>query len=251
MDRIIEPPSPEKLAELGTFTSALVHELRNPLNSIKANLQLMEEDFEREEAGDGPHLRRTRRLLKEVERLEKTLNNFFLYMKSRGFEFRTHDLSRIVDDVAALISPQADHNGITILVDTPERLEADVDPEAIKQTVLNLAINAMHALETMKSDSGEILWEPKDPILILKLSRTEKDSREYAHIEVTDTGRGISEADQKRIFDLFFTTREGGTGIGLAVVQKIIEGHHGSISTNSLPERGTSFVIEIPVKQNG
>jgi signal transduction histidine kinase len=205
------------------------------LNAIKANLELMEEDMLREEEGDGPHTRRVRRLLKEVGRLDRILSNFLAFVRGDEIRPRRADLSIILAEVVSLITPQADAQGVTILSDLSETLFASIDPEGMKQAIMNLAMNGLQAMEEV----------PSGATLIIRLRR---DACE-AVIEVTDTGKGIPADRRERIFDLFFTTRQGGTGIGLAVVSRIIAAHGGSIACESEEGRGTSFRIRLPIAE--
>lgn len=226
------PPTSEKLALLGTITSGLVHEVRNPLNAIKANLQLMEEDMIREENGEGPHTRRVRRLLGEVARLDNILSDFLLFVREDTPRFVRADLSSVIEEVATLLTPQADSQGATILRDIPENIFAEVDPEAIKQALMNLALNALQAMDA----PGTLMFRLR-----------EDDGA--AVIDVIDTGRGIPKESLNRIFEHFFSTRPGGTGIGLSVVAKIVESHNGAIKCESEVGRGTSFKIVLPMKR--
>lgn len=256
------PPSSEKLAYLGTLSSGLVHELRNPLNAIRANLQLMEEDMVREEEGEGPHTRRVRRLLGEVGRLDKILSDFLAFVRGDELRARRQDLSSLLQEVVTLITPQADEQGTVILSDLGESVEADVDPEAIRQALLNLALNGLQAMP--QNGNGK----PSGGTLMIRLSRGEMEVRPSsarqvgaiaeggdmegvpaAIIDVIDTGRGISAEAQNHIFDLFYTTREGGTGIGLAVVAKIVAAHGGEIRCESAIGKGTSFKIQLPLER--
>jgi signal transduction histidine kinase len=235
------PPSSERLAYLGTLASGLVHELRNPLNAMRANLQLMEEDMLRDEEGEGPHTRRVRRLLGEVGRLDKILSDFLAYV--RGDELRTQvrDLTALLQEVVTLITPQADGQGTVLLSDLQECVEGSIDSEAIRQAILNLALNGLQAMPP--GPDGK----PAGGTLMIRLARGETDGRPSAIIDVIDTGRGIPAEARAHIFDLFFTTREGGTGIGLAVVAKIIDAHGGDIRCESEEGKGSSFKIRLPL----
>jgi two-component system, NtrC family, sensor histidine kinase HydH len=237
------PPSNEKLAYLGTLSSGLVHELRNPLNAIRANLQLMEEDMLREEKTEGPHTRRVRRLLGEVGRLDKILSDFLAFVRGDELRTRRQDLSALLQEVVTLITPQADGQGTVLLSDLAENLEADIDPEAIRQAILNLALNGLQAMPPNvdgKSSGGT---------LMIRLARGMMGDGPAAVIDVIDTGRGIPPEAEARIFELFYTTREGGTGIGLAVVAKIIAAHGGEIRCESELGKGTSFKIRLPLER--
>lgn len=234
-------PSPEKLAQIGTLTSGLAHELRNPLNAIKANLQLMEEDMLRLESGEGQHTRRVRRLLKEVGRLDKILTDFLLFVRSGEYKFEKTDLSALLHDVVSILQPQADAAGVMLLADLAE-VTADVDAQSLKQAVMNLAINGLQAMEPVE---GEAEAPGRQKTLMLKLQQAEAN----AVIEVIDTGRGIPAAEQSRVFELFYTSRRGGTGIGLAMVAKTVQAHGGEIQCSSEEGKGTSFRIILPVNR--
>ncbi len=242
-------PSAEQLAHLGSLTSSLAHELRNPLNAIKANLQLMEEDLQREESGDGPHTRRVRRLLGEVERLDRILSGFMAFVRGEELQFQRRDLGLLLRDVIHLITPQADAEGAAVLADADATVEADVDAEALKQALLNLALNG---LQSMQDPQGRAR---PGATLMLRLSE-EEASPEFpsvegpvALIDVIDTGRGIPLSEQEQIFELFYTTRDGGTGVGLAVVERVIREHRGGIRLESEEGRGTRFRIALPKRQ--
>lgn len=225
-------PSAEKLALLGTLTTGLVHEVRNPLNAIKANLQLMEEDMLREEDGEGPHTRRVRRLLGEVARLDNILSDFLTFVREDETRFVLTDLSRLIEEVARFLNPQADAQDVVILSDIPENVQAEIDPKALRQALINLALNGLQAI----TGKGT---------LMIRLAVSDG----FALIDMIDTGRGIPKERLDRIFDHFYTTREGGTGIGLQVVSKIIARHGGEIKCESEVERGTSFRITLPLTQ--
>lgn len=232
-----EAPSSEKLAFLGSLASGLVHELRNPLNAIRANLQLMEEDVVREEEGDGPHTRRVRRLLGEVGRLDKILSDFLAFVRGSELIFARVDLSALLQEVVTFLTPQADGQGVTVLPYLEENVVAEADGEAIRQAILNLAINGLQAME----------GEGRAGTLMLRLAQGDLKGRSAAVIDVIDTGRGIPEDRLHRIFEHFYTTREGGTGIGLSVVSRIVTAHDGDIKCESESGRGTHFRIRIPL----
>ena len=233
-------PTQEKLADLGALASGLVHEIRNPLNAIKANLQLMQEDVEREEREEeGPHSRRVQRLLKEVDRLDKILSDFLAFVRSDELKRKLCDLSVLIQEVVSLITPQAEAEGVTVLSDLTQSVYSMVDTEAMKQAIMNLAMNGIQAIGENKALSKT---------LIFKLGKLEKGGKKFAAISVIDTGKGISEEEIKHIYELFFTTRSGGTGIGLAVVSRIIQSHGGEIRCESEIGKGTSFDILLPLE---
>lgn len=240
-------PSADQLAHLGSLTSSLAHELRNPLNAIKANLQLMEEDLQRDESGDGPHTRRVRRLLGEVERLDRILSGFLAFVRGEELRFERRDLGLLLRDVVHLITPQADAEGVTVLADADASVEADVDAESLKQAILNLAMNG---LQSMLDEHGKARPGATLMLRLAEAATAPEDAAvpgPVAVLDVIDTGRGIPREEQGQIFELFYTTRDGGTGVGLAVVDRVVKGHRGAIRLESEPGRGTRFRLVLPL----
>lgn len=222
---------PGRGAPVGALVSGLVHEVRNPLNAIRTNLEILGEDLARMEPGDGPHVRRVARLLGEVDRLNRILTDFLEYARGPEISPKETDLVRLLAETVTLIEPEAERAHVSVLAELPDRaLLARVDPHAMKQVFLNLAMNALQAM-------------PHGGTLMLRLRPGAPSGGE---IEVADTGSGISPGDLPRIFDLFFTNRPGGTGIGLAVVKRLVEAHGGSVEVQSDPGRGSLFRIHLP-----
>lgn len=233
---MVEPPryaegpgEKERLALVGTLVSGLVHEVRNPLNAIRTHLEILGEDVARLEEGDGPAGRRIGRLVGEVDRLNRILTDFLEFARGGEVNRAPTDLSRLLAETATLIEPDADKNGVTVLLDAPETAAANVDPRAIKQVILNLALNGIKAM-------------PGGGTLMIRLAESEDAWR----IEVVDTGVGIEPKELPRIFDLFYSTHPGGTGIGLAMVKRMVEAHGGEVTVESEPGRGTAFRIRLP-----
>ena len=239
----------ERLAELGTLTSGLAHEIRNPLSTIKMNLQLLSENVERQlkeaknsqDPEDEPldstaknyrhYLRKLNLLIGETDRLSETLNEFLRYAGKMELHPRKCDVNQILDDLIDFFEPQAHCKNIQIRKSLcREPLECSVDADLLKQAFLNLFINAIQAVE----HSGE---------LIIRTSRT----AENAIINITDTGPGIDPQLKEKIFDAYYTTRSGGTGLGLPTCRRIIEEHRGHIDLHSEPGKGSNFTIELPL----
>ncbi|MBN2377660.1 MAG: hypothetical protein JXD22_14780 [Sedimentisphaerales bacterium] len=238
----------ERLAELGTLTSGLAHEIRNPLSTIKMNLQLLSENVERQlkeaknsqDPEDEPldstaqnyrrYLRKLNLLIGETDRLSETLNEFLRYAGKMELHPINCDVNEILDDLIDFFEPQAHCKNIQIRKSLcREPLKCSVDVDLLKQAFLNLFINAIQAME----HSGE---------LIIRTSRT----AENALINITDTGPGIDPQLKEKIFDAYYTTRSGGTGLGLPTCRRIIEEHRGHIELHSEPGKGSNFTIELP-----
>jgi len=239
----------ERLAELGTLTGGLAHEIRNPLSTIRMNLQLLSENIERQlkqakesqapqnELLDSPaqnyrrYLRKLNLLIGETDRLSETLNEFLRYAGKMELHPRKYDINLLLDDLIDFFEPQAHCKNIKIRKSLcREPLECPVDVDLLKQAFLNLFINAIQAIE----HSGE---------LIIRTSST----AENALINITDTGPGIDPKIKEKIFDAYYTTRSGGTGLGLPTCRRIIEEHRGHIELHSEPGKGSNFTIELPL----
>jgi len=238
----------EKLAEMGTLAGGLAHEIRNPLSTIKMNLQLLAEDFSQRikhlkgthpPCASGPddpiqiyqrYLRRIDTIKNEAERLTETLNDFLHYAGKMELHPVRCDVNELLDDLIDFYEPQALHKKVQLR----RSLDASgatcrVDADLLKQAFLNLFINATQAMDA----GGELIIR----------SRALPDT---VRIDVIDTGPGIAPQEQEKIFDAYYTTRPGGTGLGLPTCRRIIEEHHGRIELISEPGKGSNFVVVLP-----
>lgn len=234
-------PLAEQLAEISALTGGLAHEIRNPLSTLKVNLQLLDEDWQRVEnqagaQGDNPRdvARRSRKriasLLNEANRLEQILQDFLVYVGKYELKREPHELNRVVRELADFYQPQAQAGGIALRLDLADRpVVCDVDANRLKQAVLNLLINAQQAMP----DGGQI---------DLRVTDTDDDAR----IDVTDSGPGIPPEERDLVFRAYYSTKKGGTGLGLATTHRIIREHGGKIELDSLPPRGARFSIHLP-----
>ena len=236
----------ERLAQLGTLTGDLAHEIRNPLSTIKVNLQLLSEDIARQQREGGPsglngvndmaqryqrQLRKIETIADETDRLTHTLNDFLKYAGRMELHPTNCNLNELLDELIDFYEPQAISRGVQIrrnLGKTPAKCHIDVD--MIKQALLNLFINAVQAT----NGRGELIVR----------SATSGD---LVKVDVIDTGTGIPTDDQERIFDAYYTTKSGGTGLGLATCRRIIEEHEGHIDLHSEPGKGSNFTITLPL----
>jgi two-component system sensor histidine kinase HydH len=221
-----------ELEELSKITGGLAHEIKNPLSIIKVNLKLVSEEL----AGQSENIIRASKKIavvrKETERIEEILEDFLRYVKKTDLNLFPVDINQMVTDMIDFYSPQAVSHSITIrnsLADKPLICKADAD--SLKQVLLNLFINAQQAMP----DGGE---------LILRTQRNDGN----AVVIVSDTGKGIEQENLDKIFDAFHSTKTGGSGLGLSISRKIIEAHSGSIRVDSIPGKGTSFTIQLPLE---
>jgi len=224
----------EHLAELGQLAGGLAHEIKNPLSTIQVNLKLLTEDIAR--LPDEQHrrwLRRLQSVQEEANRLKGILDDFLRYAGKYELALATVDLRRLVGELADFFAPQADAARVVMRIMLPEQpLRCRVDANLLKQALLNLMINAVHAM----SDGGE---------LILKLSA----ARARAVLEVIDTGTGIAAEDLAKVFEVYYSGKTHGTGLGLPTTRRIVREHGGTIHVDSEIGKGTRFMIALPLGQ--
>ncbi|HEY4818297.1 MAG TPA: ATP-binding protein [Candidatus Acidoferrum sp.] len=219
----------ERLAALGRITAGVAHEVKNPLNSMRLWLENLKESLPPEP--DSGSQQAVQVLDKEIDRLDAVVKRFLDFTRPMDVRLEATQLADVLKEVVEIAKPQLQKTKIHVAqllpIDVPE---VYVDRALLKQAVLNLVLNAVEAMPT----GGQ---------LRLMLSRR----GEMAEITVGDTGRGIPLENRQKIFQLFFTTRPGGSGIGLASTFRIVQLHNGSIDFTSEVGRGTIFRIELPL----
>lgn len=219
----------ERLAALGRVTAGVAHEVKNPLNSMRLWLENLKESLPPEQ--DGNAKQAVQVLDKEIDRLDAVVKRFLDFTRPMEVRLEATQLSDLLKEVLEVAQPQMQklnvHVAQLLPIDVPE---VYVDRALLKQAVLNLVLNAGEAM-------------PNGGQLRLVLSRR----GEMAEISVGDTGKGIPPEHRQRIFQLFFTTRPGGSGIGLASTFRIVQLLNGSIDFTSEVGKGTIFRIELPL----
>jgi signal transduction histidine kinase len=227
-------------AEISQLAGGLAHEIRNPLSTVKLNLDLLAEDFHNP---DTPRDRRVRerveRLRHEVDRLWDIVENFLQFARAGDLKFAPTDLNALVEELKDFYEPQAATQTIVIRTHFAADLPPiKLDANLFKQAIFNLVLNAQHAMPA----GGELIVT------------TRREGSELV-LDVIDTGSGMPEDVRARIFDAFFSTRPGGSGLGLPTTRKIVEAHGGSIHVQSEPGKGSQFTVRLPVPkeplQNG
>jgi hypothetical protein len=222
----------EKFATLGMMSSVVVHEIKNPLVAIGGFARRLEKS-----STTPTEKSYSKIIVKEVERLEKTLTDILIFSKEPKLDLKENNLNQILDDTLTLVSENLKDNGIQVEKDlSPDLPLLHCDYQQIKQVFINLFSNAIETME----EGG---------ILTVKTHSNKQDNS--AVIEVSDTGKGIPPEVLNNIFNPFFTTRDKGVGLGLSIVQKIISYHKGSIEARNNLERGVTFTIRLPFKRNG
>ena len=213
----------ERLSALGEMAARIAHEVRNPLVSIGAAAQVVAEEL----GGGSPVAGEVGAIAREVKRLDGIVSDFLKFARPRRAELRVCDLAVVVDETAALVRAKAPESALVVNLERP--LSARCDPDAIKQVLLNVLLNAVEAAPRTQIDcDGQTVGAQ----LIMS---------------VADRGPGIPDAVRRRVFDPFFSTKTRGTGLGLAVSKQIVDEHHGRIRLFNRRGGGTRVVIELPV----
>ncbi len=213
-----------EMARLGEMGAVIAHEIRNPLAGIKGYAQLLQEKQENGEDGLFTGL-----IVNEAIRLEEILNGLLAYTQSGSGTLVPVPVHEAVTSALAVVSPEAAASGVDIDCFLDDSLMIDGNLNRLEQLFLNLFRNALQAMP----DGGT-----------LRVAGRRAGSN--VQVLVTDTGHGIAKEDMNRIFEPFFTTKARGTGLGLALCQKILEEHKGTIVAESLQEKGTTFRVTFP-----
>jgi PAS domain S-box-containing protein len=218
----------ERMAQLGRITAGVAHEVKNPLNSMRLWLENLKMSLP-----DGNELshQAVRVLDNEIDRLDTVVKRFLDFTRPPDLHQEETNLKDLLEEALAVQRPQMDRVNVKVEI----RFSADVPPvlvdrQLLKQALVNLLLNAVEAM-------------PGGGHLTVSLERR----AEMASIEIADTGSGIAPEHRQRIFQLFFTTRPGGSGIGLASTFRAVQLHNGSIDFKSEVGRGTTFRIELPL----
>lgn len=218
---------------VGQMAAGLAHEIKNPLAGVKVSLDVLAADLELQEEDQEVFAR----VVNEVNRMEKLLKNFLNYARPPQPHFDLVDINRLLDsslkNVELTISNKKDlsiHFERDLFTELPQ---IEADPSQLQQVLLNLLLNAIDTIE--------------GPGTITAISRIE--GSDCVWIEISDTGKGMSEASLEKIFNPFFTTKTKGTGLGLSICKRLIEQHGGNIEVHSSVDSGTSFVITLPLRQ--
>lgn len=228
----VEPgPADDADEALTRLTGELAHEIKNPLSTINMNLKLLAEDLGRHD--DETHqrwLRRLRGVQSEADRLRDTLDDFMTYAGRLELTPERKDLRDLVEELIDFFGPQAEASRAVLRASLPdEPVVCEVDANLIKQALLNLMINAVQAME----QGGELL---------IRLST----QRRRAIIEVIDTGPGMPPDVLGRIFDVYYSTKKQGSGLGLPTTRRIIQEHGGTVRVESEVGKGTRFTLALP-----
>jgi len=217
----------EQLTAMGHLASGVAHEIRNPLNAISMIAQRLKLEFTpQSDKAEYRHLTDT--VVHESRRINDIVRQFLQFAKPAPLNKQPAEIGEIMQKVAALIQPAADEKKIKVTVDGQAVKAVEMDEDKIQQALLNLAQNSVDACS--QGNEIRLAWRMVEQKIAITIS---------------DDGPGISEQDLPKIFHLYYTTRERGTGIGLSIVQQIINQHNGMITVESSPGKGATFTIEL------
>lgn len=222
----------DQYTEIARLAGALAHEIKNPLSTIRLNMELLAEDLDEQQSpAQRRALKRIDVMQRECQRLQDLLEDFLQYAKVRHLELRPANLNAEIDDALDFFHPEASEAGVEIVryldPDLPRVL---LDREAFRGALFNLLLNAKQAMP----DGGQ---------LVVRTAPTKQGVAIY----LIDTGCGMDQRTASQMFDAFFSTKPGGSGLGLPTTAKIIDGHGGRITVQSEVGHGTQFTIELPV----
>jgi signal transduction histidine kinase len=217
-----------RLASIGRLTSGVGHEVKNPINAIVVHLELLRNKL------SGPDARAMRHLEiieSEIQRLDRVVQTLVDFSRPVELQLKEQDLRRIVSGVLMLASAELETHNVRVYSHMPDRpVVTKVDADLIKQAILNIVLNGAQAM----AQGGE-------------LHVTLREEGRMAAIEIADSGSGIPDDIREKIFDLYFTTRKDGSGIGLAMTYRIIQLHNGSIDVQSEQNIGSTFTLKLPL----
>jgi signal transduction histidine kinase len=242
-----------RMAAIGRLTSGVGHEVKNPINAIVVHLELLKSKIGETNGQASRHLEV---IDAEIHRLDRVVQTLVDFSRPVELQLREQDLRLVIRDVLALAADELETHQVTLVSRMPEEpLIANVDADLLKQAALNVIQNGAQAMP----DGGRLevtLQEERDhgenyPLLATAnggaIDRAAHATASAALIRIADEGPGISEEIREKIFDLYFTTKVGGSGIGLAMTYRILQLHHGSIDVQSRIGRGSEFRLRIPL----
>ena len=221
------------------MAGSLVHEIKNPLSTLNINAQLLLEDWkDASTPREQRTVKRLRVIVSEVERLERILESFIRFTERHELSLKPSSLNQLLEELAEFVGPQVRQKGIQVRLWLDSELGPfPFDQDLIRQVFLNLVLNAKSAME---EKGGE---------LIIRTRRVERDGTQWAVGEVIDTGHGISAHARAKIFNLYFSTRRDGTGLGLATSKRITEEHGGFIEVETEEGKGSQFSVFLPMEE--
>jgi len=218
----------DKLAALGQLAAGIAHEIRNPLTSINILIHSMTENLPSEDS----HKEDFEVIEEEINRINEIVDQFLRFAKPAPPLLEKGEVLSVFEETLQLLRPQIEKQQIVVRKEFQALLIIQMDREQMKQAILNLLLNAIQAM-------------PAGGHLTLKARNSENG--QWVHLSIQDSGIGIPGEDLNKLFDPFFSTKEGGIGLGLSIAHRIIDQHHGKIEVESAPGKGTLFTVWLPI----
>ena len=219
-----------KLAALGRLTSGVAHEVKNPLNAMMIHVELLKERLE----DSGVDVKQSLEVIGgEIRRLDRVVQGFLKFMRPQELTLKPVDLNAMLQSVCALLEAESLSHGVRFVLELDAALPAvSADEELLRQAFINIVQNAVQAMPS----GGAVRI------------RTRPEEVDWVRVTVTDQGVGIAPEDVDKIFKLYYTSKPGGSGIGLSVVYRIVQLHDGTVEAKSELGRGTAVIVRLPVR---
>jgi PAS domain S-box-containing protein len=221
-----------RMSASGRLTRGVAHEVKNPINAIVLHLHLLQNKLQQMDPGTRRHVDI---IGSEIHRLDRVVQILVDFTRPRDLKLEEVDLRRLLEEVAALAAPDAAQHGVAIIRNLPEHpLTVKADLDFMKQAILNVVINGIQAMR----EGGQLtISARRDEGVVLT--------------EIRDTGGGIPKDAQEKIFELYFTTKKTGSGIGLAQTYQVMQWHYGSVDFDTVEGQGTTFRLRMPLAGSG
>jgi two-component system sensor histidine kinase PilS (NtrC family) len=219
----------DRLAMLGRLATNIAHEIRNPLASLSGAIEVLARDLPQDESRG--HLMEI--VLRESDRLNRILKEFLEYARPAPLAPMPVNMVEILDEVLLLLEHRAHGAPLKVVREYMDRVPAYLDPQQMRQAIWNLCLNAVEAMP----EGGE-----------LRVAVRTRPGRRL-EVEVGDTGSGIAPEDLPHIFEPFYSSKAGGSGLGLALVHRVVQDHGGEIEVRSTPGAGTTFILSLPSRE--
>src|SRR5215470_5240937 len=220
-----------RISATGRVTRGVAHEVKNPINAIVLHLQLLRNKLQQLDPDTTRHVDI---IDSEIHRLDRVVQILVDFTRPRDLHLEEADLRLVLDDLSLLAAPDAEQHGVKLVRELPaDPVPVKIDIDFIKQAILNVVLNGVQAM-------------PNGGTLTIRASRDEN----MIITEIRDQGPGIPAEIQDKIFELYFTTKKTGSGIGLAQTYQIMHWHYGSVDFESVPGKGTTFRLRLPLTAN-
>ena len=221
----------ERLAAIGEMSVIVAHEVRNPMSSIRSCAQRIHKAVEEAD----PNKKYTNYIMQEVDRLERIVKDMLTVTRQPKPNLVEENVNRVIEEILLHMDDEITNSGAVLVKELDANLPAiPVDPALLKQVILNMVKNGLFFMQDR---------EKKE----LKIA-TNHDKK-FLQIIISDTGPGIPAHNRKRVFEPFFSTKPQGTGLGLAICQRIVVAHKGKIELESEMDKGTTFIVRLPMKR--